>query len=331
VAWGLPYFIGRVYFMDVRGLKELAVGIFIGGLVYVPLCLYEIRMSPQLHNMVYGYHQHSFVQSFRWGNWRPMVFMGHGLMVGMWMTAASLTGLWFWMTGGLRRVFGMPLAAVVPPLIATTVVLRSTGALALLVLGTAMLAMIKLKPTRAPIIGVAGLTVLYVVVRAAGLWGGHELADAASFLFGADRAESLVFRLENEELLVAQAARRPLVGWGRFRDEDNDGQHTVVSDGMWIIVFGNNGVVGLASFMAVVLLPALLLGARADPQYWTHPDLAGAVCCACLLTLWMVDNLFNAMPNPVFLLVAGGLAGLRLTPMTRRMTRPPRMGPASLA
>ena len=52
-TWGLPYLIGRLYFYDLKGLRELAIGIVIGGLLYVPLCWFEIRMSPQLHMRVY--------------------------------------------------------------------------------------------------------------------------------------------------------------------------------------------------------------------------------------------------------------------------------------
>ena len=36
-TWGLPYFIGRIYFNDLKGLRELAIGIVVGGLLYVPL------------------------------------------------------------------------------------------------------------------------------------------------------------------------------------------------------------------------------------------------------------------------------------------------------
>src|SRR5687767_13048880 len=67
VVWGLPYFLGRLYFSDVEGLRDLALGLFIGGLAYIPFCLYEIRMSPQLHSIVYGFHQHSFSQTKRFG------------------------------------------------------------------------------------------------------------------------------------------------------------------------------------------------------------------------------------------------------------------------
>jgi len=317
VAWGMPYFIGRTYFTDLRGLKELAVGVFVGGLIYIPLCLYEIRMSPQLHKMVYGFHQHSFVQAYRWGSYRPTVFMGHGLMVSMWMTAASLTGLWFWATGAMKRILGLPLAAVVPVLLATTMVLRSTGALALLAIGMAVLGFMWLKPSQLPILCLAGIAILYMGVRATGIWSGKELVAASTAVFGRYRTESLSFRLENEELLARRAMQRPLVGWGRMVTRDDEDEAAAVSDGMWIIIFGVSGAVGLASFAALILLPPLLLRARASPRYWFHPHLAPAVCFACLLALWMIDNLFNAMLNPIFLLIAGGLAGLRITPATR--------------
>src|SRR3954464_12693541 len=96
ITWGLAYLIGRVYFSDLEGIRELAIGLFIGGLVYVPLCLIEIRMSPQLHKIVYGYYQHAFVQTKREGGFRPMVFMQHGLMVAMWMAMTTMVGTWLW-------------------------------------------------------------------------------------------------------------------------------------------------------------------------------------------------------------------------------------------
>ena len=52
--WVLPYFIGRLYFGDKEGMRELAVGIAIGGIIWVLPCLFEMRMSPMLHGMVYG-------------------------------------------------------------------------------------------------------------------------------------------------------------------------------------------------------------------------------------------------------------------------------------
>src|SRR5260370_24213231 len=55
LIWGVPYLLGRMYFGSVEGLRELAIGLMIGALAYVPFCLYEVRMSPQLHAKIYGF------------------------------------------------------------------------------------------------------------------------------------------------------------------------------------------------------------------------------------------------------------------------------------
>ena len=100
--WLVPYFLGRIYCGTPTATRELLSGVVLGGLAYVPFCLYEIRMSPQLHAITYGYHPHSFAQSVRWGGWRPVVYMQHGLMVGMWMAMACLAGLTAWTNGQLK-------------------------------------------------------------------------------------------------------------------------------------------------------------------------------------------------------------------------------------
>ena len=64
-AWGVPYLMGRLYLTDLASLRDLAIGILIGGLIYVPLCLIEIRLSPQLHRWVYGARGFDFSQTYR--------------------------------------------------------------------------------------------------------------------------------------------------------------------------------------------------------------------------------------------------------------------------
>ena len=49
VTWGVPYFLGRIYLNNLAGVRQLAVGVFVGGLSYVPFCLIESRLSPQMH------------------------------------------------------------------------------------------------------------------------------------------------------------------------------------------------------------------------------------------------------------------------------------------
>ncbi|MDY7024277.1 MAG: O-antigen ligase domain-containing protein, partial [Cyanobacteriota bacterium] len=140
MQFGVPFFLGRIYLNDLKGMRQLAIGVFIGGLVYAPLCLFESVMSPQLHRMVYGYHGiHEFVQSIRLGGFRPNVFMRHGLSVGMWMMAALLIAFWFWQSGVFKTFWNIPMGWIVAGLYVTHILVRSTGAYAYMLYGLIIL------------------------------------------------------------------------------------------------------------------------------------------------------------------------------------------------
>ncbi|MCH7908547.1 MAG: O-antigen ligase domain-containing protein [Candidatus Hydrogenedentes bacterium] len=329
--WGIPYFIGRFYFSDPKGLRELAIGIFIGGLVYVPLCLYEIRMSPQLHHMAYGYHQHAFMQTVRGdGTWRPMVFMQHGLMVGMWMITAALVGVWLWQTGGLKRVLGVPVAVFVVPLMGTALLVRSIGATILFVVGLAVLMLTKWFRTLWIMLGIQGILVLYLFVRVTGIWDGAGLVDLAEQTVGPARAASLETRIDSDRILSAKAWDRPLFGWGhwgRNRAFDEETGARAIADSLWVIIFGSHGLVGLVPMFLIILLPPILFTRRFPVSLWIHPMTSPALVLSLVLVLWMIDNTLNAMINPIFLVIAGGLNGLHASPGTMpnslRVASPP--------
>ncbi|HWB20155.1 MAG TPA: hypothetical protein VG711_07645, partial [Phycisphaerales bacterium] len=134
-VWGMPYLVGRLYFSSITGIRELAIGIFIGGLIYVPFCLVELRMSPQFHRWVYGFHPSSFAMTMRYGGYRPMVFMRHGLMCGMWMASASLIGVWLWHSHSLKKIRNIPVSVLALVQLGTTIACKSSGAIALLGVG----------------------------------------------------------------------------------------------------------------------------------------------------------------------------------------------------
>ncbi len=313
ISWGLPYLIGRLYFSDLAGLRELAIGIFIGGLIYVPLCLYEIRMSPQLHTMIYGFHQHSFAQTKRFGGWRPVVFMQHGLAVGFWMTVASLTGIWLWHSGSLRRIFNVPMGILCAAVFVTTLMCKSVNALVALILGVSSLWITRLAHLRLALVCILLISPTYMLTRVSGMWSGAHLVDLISNLINEDKSQSVNARLRYEELLINKALQRPAFGWGgwgRNRVYDESGKDLTVTDGLWVITLGKTGFVGLCALTATFLVPLTLLLWRWPIGMWYHPATAPAAVLAVLLGLFMVDNLLNAMLNPIFTLGAGGLGGM---------------------
>ena len=313
VMWGIAYFLGRVYFSDWEGIRELAIGVFVGGLVYVPLCLVEMRFSPQLHRWVYGFHQHSFAQVKRFGGFRPMVFMQHGLACAMWMTTASIVGLWLWTSGSLRRIFHVPIYVFVPPLMLTAVMCKSAGAMILLFVGLCTYLWIRNVRTALPLLAMIAFIPSYVALRSSATWSGQDLVDAAKMIFNEKRAASLQTRLDAENLLTEKALKKPAFGYGRWnrnRVYDERGRDIAITDGMWVIVLGQAGFAGLIAITTTILLPALLYWRRCPPRWWMHPMAAAGASFAVLLPLHMVDNLWNAMLNPIYVLVIGGLMAL---------------------
>lgn len=325
-AWGAPYYIGRAYFADLGGLRALAMAVVVGGVVYAPLCLYEVKMSPQLHRTVYGFFQHGFAQTIRFGGFRPMVFMQHGLAVGMFMAGAALVASWLWVARSERWVWRLPMWLVAVGLLVTTFLCKSLGAAALLVAGMGALLAMKLFRTRLALAALAAVPLVYMTARSTGDWSGDGLADTAAMI-SPERADSLRTRLHNEDMLVARALQQPLFGWGgwnRARVIDDWGNDQSITDGLWIIALGNTGLVGLGSLTAALLLPPVLLLVRWKAPAWRAPAGAPVAALATLLVLHSVDNLFNAMTSPVFIIIAGGLAGLaaqRKAPARARVRR----------
>ena len=321
VMWGIPYFLGRVYFNDWEGVRELAIGVFVGGLIYVPLCLLEIRLSPQLHRWVYGYHQHSFSQQKRGGGFRPMVFMQHGIACAMWMTTAAVVGVWLWATGAMKRLFHVPIYLLVPPLIITAALCKTAGALILLIAGLATFFWVRSMRTALPLLALIAFIPAYVALRASATWSGQDLVSAARLVFGEERALSLQHRLDAENLLTEKALKKPAFGyggWNRSRVYDERGKDMAVTDGMWVIVLGQTGFTGLVAIITAILLPAVLYWRRCPPRWWMHPMAAAGASFAVLLPLHMIDNLWNAMLNPIYVLVIGGLMALGATARVAR-------------
>ena len=318
IAWGTPYLLGRVYLTSLERVRDLAVGVVWSGVIYAPFCLLETRISPQFHTWVYGYFQHSsFVQSIRYGGFRPMVFLEHGLAVGAWLCTATLTTFWLWYSksGKILRLGSLkiPFAAATGLLFVTSVMSRSLGAVGLELIGSGALFLCSWSRWRMAAIVLLMVPVLYVYGRVWGGWTGQSIVDAVGGTVDKERGESFAFRLENENILVRKAMEREVFGWGgwgRSRVYDEDGTDITTTDGLWIIVLGDRGLFGLFALGACMLLPAALLFWRVPPRSWAQPEYAAPAALAMTLVLYCVDGLANAMINPIFMLMAGGLGNV---------------------
>lgn len=324
--WGVPYYLGRIYLNDLDGLRKLAIGIFTGGLIYIPLCLLEIRISPQLHRIFYGFAAHDdFSQTIRYGGYRPTVFMEHGLMVGAWMIAATLIGIWLWKADVIRQLWGIPVGWLVAALLVTSVLVKSTGALILLGIGIVILFVAKWFRTAFALSLVMGIISLYLYLAVTGTFVADQIVSSMSGVLPQERVASLEFRFNNEELLSDKARERIIFGWGgwgRNRVYDAWGEDISVTDSLWIIAFGSYGTVGVISFTASLLLPSIMFLRRYPASLWLNRKVAPAAALAVLLALYTLDCFLNAMINPIYTLACGGIAGVVLKqPKTNNVRR----------
>jgi len=331
LAWGVPYALGRVYLGRPRGVADLAAGWILGALAYLPLVAWEIRMSPQLHRRIYGFHQHEFQQHMRFGGFRPLVFMQHGLMVGIFLACAALLAWWLWRTGARRRILGIPAGAVAGALVVATVASKTVGAVVLL--GVGVLALEAGRRLRAPVALALLLAVapVYCASRIAG-WDADSAVRFANEAIGAARADSLHDRLFNERLLLSKALRKPWLGWSRSETQllDEDGRTVTVTDSLWIIALGSVGLIGLAAVLLALAVPVVALVREFPVRAWGVRRFAPAAALAAVLAVAMLDALLNNMRLPMFMAAAGSLTSLALAAgrARRRARRRRARGPA---
>src|SRR5205823_3656740 len=92
---------------------------------------------------------------------------------------------------------------------------------------------------------------------------------------------------------------------------DEDPNTAIAFDGMWTIIFGYRGFVGLALLYLILELPAMLFVRNFPVRLWGHPRVAAASLAATLLGLYTIDCTFNGYINIIYVSLAGGLIGLR--------------------
>jgi hypothetical protein len=313
LLWGVPYLTGRLYLTDLAGVRELTTAMIVGGLIYLPLCLYESKFSPVLEGKIYGMASQPYALP-RFGlGYRPIVFMNTGLALGMWMIAVALAAYWRWFCGETRRIMKLTPGLVAALLLLGAIMTKSLGAWQLLAGGVGVLHLAKRTKKTWPVLLLVLLPLIYMGLRIPKFWSGQNMVAFTRQYFGEERAQSLETRVLAEDQLVDRALERPVWGWGgqgRSRVKNEAGADSVLTDGYWVIALGVAGFAGLAGLTATFLLPTYLFLRRIPVRHWSDPKVAPASALAVLLSLYMLDCLSNAMPNLVYAMAAGGITGL---------------------
>lgn len=302
-----PLLLGRQILRTEQDIADVFRVLIISGLLYSILLLFEVRMSPQLHSWVYGYQPSQFAQAMRGGGFRPMAFMGHGLLASFFVMTCLVAATAFWRLnvkpaglspGGVAGYLGIVLVAC-----------KSLGAL---VYGLGLAPAVRWARPRAQIrialvLALVGLT--YPVMRTFDLFPTGALVQAAGGI-SKDRASSLEFRFENEDKLLAKASERFWFGWGRYGRNRVYGDYgtEIVTDGRWIITFGQFGAFGFMSEFGLLALP-IFYAMRAIRQIENRRAALFLGTLALIQAGRIIDQLPNASINPWTWLLTGALLG----------------------
>jgi len=318
----LPFYLGFVLFKTPDDLTTLLVGFSIAGLIYIPFELWEIRMSPNLHWMVYGYVQDEFADTRRWGGYRPMVFMKHGLALARFQLMATLAPFVF--GNRVRSILGIPWRFCRWVLAFVLLISKSTGAVIYFVAILPLLMWPKPRRMMRVSLVVASIVFLYPALRLAGLFPIAQVLEGANAIAGPERTESLAFRFKNEDSLLAHASKRIVYGWGPFgRDRTYDRYgRPAITDGYWIIEFGESGVFGFLSTFGLLLIPIFLASKRLGAV--GSSDDQKLIAGASLILAIVVSDL---LPNGLWGLYPYFVAGV-LTSVTRATVIAGARGPA---
>ena len=306
----LPFVLGAAMFNGRRDLRVLFRVLVGAGLVYSILQLIEIRLSPQLHNWVYGFFQHSFLQTIRGGGFRPTVFMEHGLAVAMFTLVAIVAAATLYKVKirVLRIHAGWALAYLWLVLFLS----KSTAAFLYSIVVVPLILFVSPKAQFRVAVLLAGVVLVYPWARGSGLIPVDDMRDWVASEFGEERAGSMMTRFVNEERLLERANERYFFGWGsygRAYTYDAETGHAVdLRDGDWIITMGDWGRVGFFGKYLMLLLP-LFLAARQLKRVRTDSDRRLLAALSLIIGFSAFDLLPNGNFNYLVFVFSGALMG----------------------
>ncbi len=305
----LPFFLARRYLATDAAMRAIVMALVAAGLAYSVPMLLESRLSPRLNVWIYGFFQHDFFQTIRFGGYRPVVFLPHGLWVAFFAMMCFVASV---LVLRLGPAAARPRYALITPYLALMVIICKSAGPVIYALILAPIVLFVGRRWQLLFAAVLAVTVVvYPLLRGAQLVPMQAIVDAAQEV-NADRAASFAFRVDNEEQLLARAQERPWFGWGGYgRNLIHDpitGRTLTIADGAWIIVLGTYGWLGYIAEFGLLALPLLLLGREA-----LVTRSAAFSPFACVVALILGANMMDMLPNatliPFTWLIAGALLG----------------------
>lgn len=325
----IPFLLARQFLTTAEHQKEILKIFVFAGLAYSILMLIEVRMSPQLNIWIYGYFQHVFGQMVRFGGYRPIVFLYHGLWVALFAMTVVIAALALAKSETGKVKLRAYLACGY--MLVVLILCKSMGSLIFAALLIPLVFLFK-RNTQIRVAALIGILAIgYPLLKGMDLVPVDWMLDQAASV-SEERAASLKFRFDNEDILRERAMLKPLFGWGSWgRNHILDpvsGIILTVTDGRWIIVIGVYGWIGFLAEFGLLTLPILMIWHEAKPKYGAAvTPYAGAI--SLLLAINVLDMIPNATLTPLTWIFCGALLGYAESLRADRIARTPGMEPFS--
>lgn len=301
----LPYLLARIHFRSVDDLAGLGKALFWGAVLYAPLAVWEFRMSPQFHSIVYGFFPHSWAQHVRWGFHRPVVFLGHGLAVGGLFSGALLIGIVLLRRGLLRWQLPLPVWFAVAGVGAGLAVTMSAGPWLAVPVGWVLLRWAKRRRWVPIAAGIPGVVWLAVVFTTGSDWSWMTRPFEA--IGATERAASLQYRIDAMTEYAANIRQRPWfghAGWGQGLIEGR------ATDSKALVLLLKNGLVG-ALLWYIWLFWLAWAGVRAADRAGTSAEREVILLFACLIGMGITTQIYGTAGSSIPVsLIGGAVTGL---------------------
>jgi hypothetical protein len=304
--------LSRIYLTSASELYEAMRTVVAAGFLYSFVAVAEWRLSPFIHNLFYGYFQHSFDQFMRHNFFRPVGFLRHAIEMSFFLGTGTALAAWLW-----HRKLLTPLWGVIPGWVVMLVIgfglavtMTYSGYGAFLIMA-GMLGLLLLVRSRWVLLVLPVCAILWMGGRFTNQIDATTLLNAVSYL-NQTRSESLEYRLESEELHLKDASDHLFLGKGSIKGivREDHGNILLAVDAWWLIQMAFFGLVGVGGWYCV-------WGAGIVDSWrrWHEmtPDLQTlAAATSVMLGAQFIDFLFNAFPSPfLFILNMGLLSTLR--------------------
>lgn len=288
-SWGASWMLGRLYFGGVQAQGQLLTGLAWAGLVCAPIALLEGLFGPFLYTWLYGAHPFVSDGAARYVGWRPLGLFEHGNQYGLWVAVCAVACLWVWRVqahGHARQAWKWAALGVCAMALAS----QSVGAIALLGAAIAVLQLLKRASLKWALACTLGVAVLLASVYLSGrvpLTHWAKKTTAGQTVVGAFKSVgrgSFTWRIAQDQKALALVSQKIVVGSGQWNWWQSLGTRPW---GLWLLVVGQYGLLGLALALGAIAAPALLVLARFPVgSAWTVQGapaiLAVMVLVACL-------------------------------------------------